>query len=433
MKSYPTAVNLKLGLIVFAVIIALASLLYGNGLVNRLRERERAGMEIWAGAREEVARGAISNPYRVELDGLASALEEGDLTDSQRYREALAWALRQPSGQHTNFFFELISEYYQDVPAIITDSLGAPVTWRNLGVPEGESLSARDAAKVRARLPKMAAVYEPLTIEVPPGEGYDGLMQHVYYGESGLIRELRIFPYVQLLFVGLLVIVGYMGFSYVRRNEQSRLWVGMAREAAHQLGTPLSSLMGWNELMRQRDGADVATLDEMSRDLQRLSRVAHRFNDIGSLPRLVVQPLAPAIEGTADYIRRRMPRHGVTLSLDVPPALTAPLNAQLFGWVIENLLKNALDAIQNDEGRISITAFAEGGHIYVDCADSGKGIERHLRKEIFRPGYSTKKRGWGLGLSLAKRIIQDYHGGTLTLLHGASGQGATFRIELPAA
>jgi len=430
MKSYPATVNLKLGLIVFAVAIALVSLLYANGLVNRLRERERAGMEIWAGAREEVARSAISNPYQAEFDALSEALEDGD---NSRAREALAWAGRMPMGLHTNFLFAIISEYYQDVPAIITDSLDVPVTWRNLRVPERVPISPEDSLRVRERVREMSAVYDPITIEVPPGEGYDGLVQRVYYDESRLIWELRIFPFAQLLFVGLLIMVGYMGFSYVRSNEQSRLWVGMAREAAHQLGTPLSSLMGWVELMRRHENADREALDEMSRDLQRLNRVTNRFNDIGSMPRLVVQPLAPVITNTADYIRRRMPKHGVTLTVDVAPELEAPMNTQLFGWVVENLLKNALDAIQHDEGRIQLTARAGGRRIYVDCSDNGKGVDWRLRHDIFRPGYTTKKRGWGLGLSLARRIVKDYHGGSLRLLRSNSDQGATFRIELPSA
>ena len=433
MKSYSATVNLKLGLIVFAVAIALASLLYANGLVNRLRDRESAGVEIWAGAREEVARSAIGNPYHEEFDAFSEALNSGWIGDIDRGREALAWARRMSVGENTNFLFSIISEYYQDVPAIITDSLDEPITWRNLSIAESGPISPEDSAKVRQRAQEMAASYDPITIEVLPGEGYDGLLQRVYYDESQLIRELRIFPYLQLLFVGLLILVGYMGFSYVRRNEQSKLWVGMAREAAHQLGTPLSSLMGWIELMRQHENADDETLDEVSRDLQRLSKITSRFNDIGSMPRLVVQPLAPVITNTADYIRRRMPQHGVTLELDIPSDLQAPINTQLFGWVIENLLKNALDAIQDESGQIKLTARLEGRKIHVLCEDSGKGIDWRLRNDIFRPGYSTKKRGWGLGLSLSRRIIKDYHGGTLRLLRFSQGQGATFRIELPSA
>ncbi len=433
MKFFPTTVNMKLGLIVFAVIIALASLLYANGLVNRLRDRERAGMEIWAGAREEVARGAVGNPYLKEFYALGSNLDTDGDPETDRLRAALSWALRMPSGEHTNFFFSLISEYYQDVPAIIADSANEPITWRNLGISEEGPVSAADSARVRRRIAQMAEVYPPLSIVVAPGDGFAGLNQRVYYDESTLIRELRIFPYVQLLFVGLLIMVGYLGFSYVRRNEQSSLWAGMAREAAHQLGTPLSSLLGWNELMRQRGDADQEVLDEMARDLKRLTRVTQRFNDIGSMPRLTAQPLAPSIASTADYIRRRMPRSGVTLEVDVPDDLVAPLNAELFEWVIENLLKNALDATCGDECLIRLTGSAQGKWIHVDCVDNGNGIDRRHRKDIFRPGYSTKKRGWGLGLSLAKRIIKDYHGGSLVLLHSAPGQGATFRIELPRA
>ena len=431
MKSRTATVNLKLGLIVFAMIIALASLLYANGLVERLRDRERASMEIWSGARQEVARSAISNPYRQEFYALADQI--GGITgeDADRMREALTWAYRQPQGEHTDFFVKLFSEYYQDVPAVIMDTLHRPIAWRNLAIPEQGPHTAEDSLAVQERARRMNA-YDPIAIDVPAMGSSPGLRQWVYYDDSRLIRELRIFPYVQLLFVGLLVMVGYMGFSYVRRNEQSNLWVGMAREAAHQLGTPLSSLLGWNELLRQQGEADENVVNEMSHDLERLGRITNRFNDIGSVPKLVAQPVAPSISNTADYMRRRIPQNGVELEVSVPEDLKASLNTELFEWVIENLIKNALDAMQGAPGKVSITARKEARRIRIEVADSGKGIDRRFRKDIFRPGYSTKTRGWGLGLSLARRIVQDYHGGSLTLAHSAPGQGATFRIELPA-
>ncbi|MCH8960398.1 MAG: HAMP domain-containing histidine kinase [Bacteroidetes bacterium] len=447
MKAYRLSVNLKLGLIVFAVLIAVVSLAYTNQLVHRLRERESAGMQIWAGASEQIAiipdnpheegfrrlAGFLRQLQAVERGGSALLPTDGEL---EAYQEAVAWVYTMPPGDQINFFLEIISRYYNDIPAIITDSLRRPLAWRNISVPDSLPVSSEDTLWVVRRAKQMAEVYAPIPIELEYSQGK--LKQFVYYDESALVKELRVYPYLQLLFVGLFVLVGYLGFSYVRRSEQSSLWVGMAREAAHQLGTPISSLMGWLELLRQPDMATEArdeALVEVEKDIERLSRVTHRFNDIGSMPRLEAMPLAPFISNTADYIRRRFPQKGqhVSLRVEVPDGLQAPLNAELFEWVIENLLKNALDAIEKPEGLITISAHQENGRIFIDVSDNGKGIDRRQWKNVFRPGYSTKKRGWGLGLSLAKRIVEDYHGGSLTLAQSKVGQGSTFRIELPAA
>jgi NtrC-family two-component system sensor histidine kinase KinB len=332
------------------------------------------------------------------------------------------------------------------IPAIVTDSSSRVpyVNWRNVPVDSTlAGLSAEDSLRTLARLAElraeMDATYAPIPIEISfPGAPGLELRQYVHYGESTLVKELRLFPYVQLFFVGLFILVGYLGFSYVRRSEQSSLWVGMAKEAAHQLGTPISSLMGWVELLKLPDlpgDQQEMAVEEIEKDISRLRRVTSRFSDIGSLPKLDVMPLAPIVDNTADYIRRRMPQQGkhVSLLVAVPPDLRAPLNAELFEWVIENLLKNALDAIETNEGKIEVTAARAGEQLRIEVRDTGKGIDRRQWKNVFRPGYSTKKRGWGLGLSLAKRIVEDYHGGTLTLAGSRLGHGSTFRIELPAA
>ncbi len=212
----------------------------------------------------------------------------------------------------------------------------------------------------------------------------------------------------------------------------------MAKEAAHQLGTPISSLMGWAELMKLgvlgEDGQAEA-VTEIEKDIARLNRVTSRFSSIGSVPRLDVQPIAPIVASVAEYLRRRIPRSKrVALTVDVPPDLRAPLNADLFEWVIENLVKNALDAIDAPEGTIAVTGRAEAGRVVLEVRDTGKGIARRNQQNVFRPGFSTKTRGWGLGLSLARRIVEHYHGGRLRLASSrvAPGPtGTTFRIELP--
>lgn len=460
MKAYRLSVKLKLGMIVFAGLIAIASLAYTQRLVERLRDREQSVIQLWADAQAQVAQAQrrAFNPYRAELDALQgwlSRMERSSAADTiaprelERYQQALAWAESMPPTGELNFILDEILEPNPfGVPAIITDSTSQqPLTWRNVDVPESlTGIPPADSAQAMERLRRLRAemdeTYAPIPIEITfPGTSEASstqLRQYVHYGESSLIEELRIFPYVQLLFVGLFILVGYVGFSYVRRSEQSSLWVGMAREAAHQLGTPISSLMGWVEFLRLPDLTDsqrAEAVDEIEKDAHRLRRVANRFSDIGSMPKMEPMNLAPVVHNTVDYIRRRIPQQGSRIQLwaDVPASLRAPVNEELFGWVVENLLKNALDALGEEGGTIEVRGGQYDGRVRIDVKDTGCGIERREWGNIFRPGFSTKKRGWGLGLSLARRIVEDYHGGSLSLVDSRLGEGSTFRITLPAA
>ncbi|GIV58422.1 MAG: two-component sensor histidine kinase [Rhodothermaceae bacterium] len=457
MRAYRLSVNLKLGLIAFAMLIAVASLAYTNHLVRKLSEREQSIMQLWGKAYEQLSKAAQPrsvNPYLPELRALEALLrrweEDGarpvDVSpdDLERFHRAVLWAQGMPETSELSFITDaiLVPNTF-DIPAIVVDAqTGRPVNWRNLpDVPDTLTVrTAEDSLRLEARLQdhlrRMAEAFDPIPIQIDYGE--QRLEQLLYFDESNLIKQLRIFPYIQLLFVGLFILVGYLGFSYVRRSEQSSLWVGMAKEAAHQLGTPISSLMGWVEVLRLPDLPPEqarAAVDEIERDVERLRRVTSRFSDIGSLPKLEPMGVAPIVRRTADYIRRRIPQRGkhVELTVEMPDDLTAPLNPELFEWVVENLLKNALDAIETDTGRIEVVGWRENGRVLIEVRDTGKGIDRRQWKNVFRPGYSTKKRGWGLGLSLAKRIVEDYHGGTLTLVQSRPGQGTTFRIDLPAA
>jgi len=459
MKAYRLSVKLKLGMIVFAGLIAIASLAYTQRLVERLREREQSVIQLWADAQAQVARAQRQsvNPYRAELEGLQAFLDRigrgqlaADIAPAtlDRYRQALMWAESMPPTGQLNFILDEILEPNPfGVPAIITDSASQePVIWRNVDVrdPLGE-LSPADSIEAMQQLRRlraaMDATYEPIPIEITfpnsGGASSTKLRQYVHYGESSLIKELRIFPYVQLLFVGLFIVVGYVGFSYVRRSEQSNLWVGMAREAAHQLGTPISSLMGWIEILRMPDlnrSRRTEAVDEIEKDVHRLRRVANRFSDIGSMPKMKPMDLTPVVRNTVDYIERRIPQQGgrVRLHVALPEALRAPINEELFAWVVENLLKNALDALDEAGGTIDVRGERIDGRVRIDVEDTGCGIERREWNNIFRPGFSTKQRGWGLGLSLAQRIVEDYHGGSLSLVRSRVGEGSTFRIELPA-
>ena len=459
MKAYRLSVKLKLGMIVFAGLIAIASLAYTQRLVERLREREQSVIQLWADAQAQVAQAQRRsfNPYRAELNALQGWLDRVDdqpVSDTlspaelERYRQALAWAESMPPTGELNFILDEILEPNPfGVPALITDSASQePLFWRNVGVPESLSrMPAADSAAALDQLRRLRAemdeTYAPIPIEITfPGTSdapSTQLRQYVHYDESSLIKELRVFPYVQLLFVGLFILVGYVGFSYVRRSEQSSLWVGMAREAAHQLGTPISSLMGWVEFLRLPDldnDQRAEAVDEIEKDVHRLRRVANRFSDIGSMPKMAPMDLAPVVYSTVDYIRRRIPQQGnrIQLHAEVPSALRAPINEELFGWVVENLLKNALDALGQEGGTIDVQGSHHNGHVHIDVRDTGCGIERREWGNIFRPGFSTKKRGWGLGLSLARRIVEDYHGGSLSLVDSRVEEGSTFRITLPA-
>lgn len=443
MQAYRHSVNLKLGLVLFAVVIALSSVLYTNRLVDRLRDREQFIISLWAGAQEQLVRSAQDNdnPHVRELSEMRSMFR-GEGVDGPRltaerrqaYRAALEWALSMPQAEDVTYLTEILDQGHFGIPAIVIDSSdGSPILWQNVPVPDTlGALSRADSLEALEHLSALAAgmarVHEPIPIEI--------VGQYIFYGESQIIRELRLFPYIQLLVITLFILVGYVGFSYVRRSEQGSLWVGMAKEAAHQLGTPISSLMGWHELL-QAEGLSPTrrrdAIEEVGRDIDRLHRVTSRFSAIGSMPRLETVPLAPVIEETVAYMQRRMPEHGrrVQIEVDVSPSLYVPLNAELFEWVIENLIKNALDAIESNDGVITITAIeAANRRIFVDVTDTGKGIDRRNWRNVFRPGFSTKKRGWGLGLSLAKRVVEVYHGGKLTLHASRPGQGTTFRIEL---
>ncbi len=448
MRAYRHSISLKRGLIVFAIVIALASLFYTQRVVGLLVDREAYLVDLWADVIQELTKAAQSS-QSVEggqaLDELIAYVEaDPELSEGERVRfvSAIRYA-RTAQTPDIDFLTDRITLPNRfGIPVVLLNRDGSPNTWLNVpadsaftGDPVADSLLSVSLTRLAA---EMREDREPIQIQI---ESNDTLKidQRLYYGNSQLVSELRVFPFVQLGVVGIFVLIGYAGFSYVRRSEQGSLWVGMAKEAAHQLGTPLSGLMGWTELLRSTPLApdQAEAVDEIEADTQRLLRVTSRFSDIGSLPKLSAQPLDIAIEDTAAYIRRRLPSLGRAVELDVsvPQGLIVALNSELFSWVIENLLKNAVDAMDRDGGRISIRVARQSGEAVVDVSDTGKGIPRSDFGNVFRPGYSSKKRGWGLGLSLAKRIVEDYHGGRIRLLTSRVGEdsGTTFRVELPLA
>lgn len=392
---------------------------------------------------------STGNRFKILLLIIASALVLGMLFFSQRVTDKLLDKQREvvdlyaksleyiataqsESNDFTFVFDELIRTL--DFPIILTDPANTPLFWKNLTI---DSLDlARMSVEDRAAwfgevLTEMDSRNTPLLIALN-----DTLvLNYVHYGESQLIRQLRWLPFVEIGLAAVFVFIAYIGFSYIKRSEQSNIWVGMAKETAHQLGTPLSSIMGWLDLMKAEAGGNLKfleTLGEMENDVERLIKVTERFSKIGSTPDLKEESLPDVVNGVIAYMSKRIPRSGKTVNLVVATQgdFRARINRELFEWVIENLMKNALDAMEGPTGTISFAFSQSGKRTTIDVRDTGKGIDPKLHKEVFRPGYTTKKRGWGLGLSLSRRIIEDYHKGRLYVRQSAPGAGTTFRIRL---
>ncbi len=384
--------NFKILLLVLASLFVIGILLYSGKITDQLLQREREVVALYARSLEFVAN---------------NTSQTGDF----------------------GFEFEVIQAI--DFPIILTDPNNNRLYAKNLDADTTAFSEEEKTQFFRRTIAEMDSSNRPIKILAS-----DSLVINiVHYGESGIIRQLRWLPVSELAIAFIILAIAYVGFSYIKRSEQSNIWVGMAKETAHQLGTPLSSLMGWLERLKGAPPGDPGvpeTLQEMSHDVERLNKVAARFSKIGSKPDLKQENIAAVIEGVMSYIGRRIPRTGkkIDLVLETPGEFPARINRELFEWVIENLMKNALDAMEDPTGKISFAISQSGRRITIDVSDTGKGIDPKFHKEIFRPGYSTKKRGWGLGLSLSKRIIEDYHKGKLYVKQSAPGSGTTFRIRL---
>ena len=308
-------------------------------------------------------------------------------------------------------------------PVILTDDKMNVLHFGNI-----DSAKMNTADGALKMIKQMQEAHEPVVADL--GEG---VTRYIYYDDSETLKQLRIFPYVQLGIFGAFLLIAYFAFSNARRAEQNLVWVGMAKETAHQLGTPISSLEGWIEYLRELDGmkGEEAILDELQHDVRRLGLVAERFSKIGSVPQLTPQSVLHTLERNVNYMRRRASEK-TKMTLHCPDGLQIKINEQLFDWVLENLLKNALDAM-NGEGEIDLEVHADSTQVHIDVSDSGKGIPGNKFETIFEPGFSTKRRGWGLGLSLTKRIVEEYHKGKIFVKSSEIGKGTTFRISLPKA
>lgn len=380
---FSTLFNWRTILIAVAVAIVLLSLFFSQYLSEKIAREEKIKIEQWVEALND-----INNAEHADAR-LASMI---------------------------------LTENSKDIPMIAVTEKGHVLDHRNIDSARAE----QDPKYVQKMLESFKSKNDPVVWTNPLNPEEVNL---VYYGESKLLKQIRYFPIIQLVVLALFVVVLVIAISNKNKSTQNQVWAGMAKETAHQLGTPLSSLQGWVELLKETDGSEKIAL-EMSKDVDRLKLVSDRFGKIGSTPQLEPANIIAHIHQMVNYLKRRAPEkvhfEVVTPGDDVEILMNAPL----FDWVMENLLKNALDAMEGS-GTIAVKVIPEHAKMIVEVSDTGKGIQKKNLPQVFKPGFTTKQRGWGLGLSLSKRIVEQYHRGTLFVKHSEPGKGTTFRIELP--
>ena len=378
---YTRKIHWKIALIAFGTIIGLASLFYTESFLKELRAEEELKIKRWAEAVEAVF------------------FAEDDV--------------------NLSFYTQIIQDN-KTIPVILTDSKGTIIAHRNLNTPETnpEKYLLRKLDEFKSSGSVLENSYA------------DGQVNFLYYKGSNLLTKLRLYPLILLGVIGVYMLISYMAFSNARRSEQNKVWTGMAKETAHQIGTPLSALMGWLGYLTEQYPKENA-FGEMEKDIDRLTDITDRFSKIGSQPERTDKDLDDTIEKTVDYLRSRL-GNKISLSLDMDGSRASNHNQQLISWVLENMIKNSADAMDGS-GTISVEKRTQSNRMIVLIKDTGRGITQADQRKIFEPGFTSKSRGWGLGLSLAKRIIEEYHGGKLTLEQSIPGEGTTFKISLPIA
>ena len=395
---YDQKSRIKILIAVLALIIGAATVVYTNQLVQRVATREQQQIQLFAKAQEFI--------------------------------------INSESDSNTMFVFNEIIDANATIPVILSDGTNI-VNAKNIDLPK--TLSAADSAALLQReFELMKQQHPPIVVKFGAGQ-----VNYIFYRDSQLLQQLRTYPRVQLLVIGCLAVIAYFAFSSSRRAEQNRVWVGLAKETAHQLGTPLSSLVGWQSYLRESERfKDEPIIEELGKDIRRLAIITERFSNIGSVPVLNDENLLMTTRNAIEYLQSRVSKKvKFTIESDLPTDTPARINVPLFDWVIENICKNAVDAM---DGRGSITLHlrrvrtrrtwyrrkAPARQVAVDITDTGKGIPKNKLSNVFMPGYTTKRRGWGLGLALAKRIIENYHGGQLFVTWSEMGRGTTFRVVL---
>lgn len=350
----------------------------------------------------------------------------------QLYAKTLEYAANENNSDNLIFLFQEIIVANNTIPVISTDAYGTPTLNKNLDIPEDVSPQKRMAI-LRQELRTMKEEHEPIeiTLRNSNGEVYD--YQYVYYKNSYILTQLQYYPFVQLTVIAVFGIIAFIAFSYSKTAEQNRVWVGLAKETAHQLGTPLSSLMAWVEYFKSEPKInELGITEELAKDVKKLELITARFSNIGSVPILKEEKLYDVISTTINYLQPRISTKVLFKVTEISPGTTAKINKPLFDWVIENLCKNAVDAMSGI-GKIDIKIIkGNEGKVFIDISDNGKGMSKNNLKKVFNPGFTTKKRGWGLGLTLVKRIIDNYHKGKIIVKSSVVDEGTTFRIILKA-
>ena len=376
--------NGRLVILVIATTLIVASLIMTNRMASALREKEKHDVELWAAAMERVNRDAMGDYMNDPL--IATIINNRN-----------------------------------NIPFIITDE-NLRVISHHL-IPEEVVTNEKELHRT---LQRMSKDNTPIVVKFWWTNAHNHI---IFYGHSLTLRTLYIFPYIQMFIIVVFVLVSFIVFRSVKQGEQNRIWVGLAKETAHQLGTPTSSLLGWIEYLREQP-VDQMAVDEMQKDLAHLMKIVDRFSKIGSDTPLTIKSLNEVVGESVMYFRKRIPRN-VTLDYNglAIDEVKAKVNVALFEWVVENLMKNSLDALQG-HGEIVVTIGSDAKNVWVDVADTGKGIPKSKWKSIFEPGYTTKTRGWGLGLSLSRRIIEEYHNGRIAVVESEVGKGSRFRITL---
>jgi len=387
MKLYRHAGNIKAGLFILGITMVIGLLAYTQILVNQLRKDNRSIVRLYAGM--------IANIVQDEND------------------------------TNLDYIFENIIQKVK-FPLIQTDTEHNPQMWKNL--PE----SVVTVKEINKFMKVIDDYNLPIALTYKDGIVGEINFGYLHYGDSAIVQKLQLWSYVQIVAIGLFIFLGFSGFSFIRNNEKKHIWVGMARETAHQLGTPVSALMGWVDWLKEHPEKIDEVVPEMEIDLQRLEQIGRRFSKMGTKSDFEEFDLSERIERIVDYLNRRLPSLGkkVELRNDIHPGIIIMANGSLLAWSIENIIRNGIDAIEREDGKVSISLRKYDDDIKIRIQDNGRGIPKKDWKNIFRPGFSTKKAGWGLGLSLSSRIIEDIHGGQLKVLDSSNVTGSILEISL---
>ena len=384
MDIYNNKSKFKIAILVISLLVGLGSIYYTQTLVQKLAQREQKLIDLYA--------------------------------------KSLQYAVDPKNNSDLTFLFKEILDSNSTIPVILTDENGVPQSSLNIDLPK--NISEKEKEKLLTQeVVKMKQLHAPIVIDYSEL----GFKNYIYYENSKSLTQLMYYPYIQLSIIAALGIIAYVAFSYSRNSEQNRVWVGLAKETAHQLGTPLSSLIAWVEILKSTP-ENRETAIELEKDVQRLEMITARFSNIGSAPAPKNENALATVNDIVNYLDSRTSKKVVfVVKTEVSSTTTIKINKPLFDWVLENICKNGIDAMDGI-GQLTLKISEVNHKIAIDISDTGKGVPRSKFKDVFKPGYTTKKRGWGLGLTLVKRIVENYHNGKIFVLESEAGIGTTFRV-----